>query len=170
MNVFMVEFVGVESPSILERVFDNKDDADVYKSEHENGKFAAVLSTSVDNVKKIYLQEILNVLNSNPKAVNPSNALGCLYYTGSPSENEAQRCVFGEHFHMFGYDIKSAIVQGGGNPHAGLLVEIMFGGTRVADELAVLAETIQGVADGQGKSPLEWKDVAVFVNQEMEDI
>lgn len=159
---YMVEFVGVKSPSVLERIFNTRIEAVVYKSEHELGKFAAVITTTHLNIYRIYLQEILNVLGEQPEKRNPRGFMGCLYIKSEPEPWESSRCVIGQH--LFNHNIKLPFDPSRENPAAeALLEQIFFNGSipeEILQDLAATARKVQIIADGptDGK-PKVWAEL-----------
>lgn len=162
---YIVEFVDVKSPSILERIFDSKEKADVYKSEHELGKFAAVITTTHLNIYQIYLQEILNVLRAQPDKFNPLGFRGCVYEKNEPEPHESFHCVIGQH--AVDHNIKLP----DDNPTADDFYDLRFRDRipdEILDDLEAAATSIQSYADGGDKEDIkQWNDVIPFVEQIM---
>ena len=169
---YVVEFLGVKSPSILERVFLLKEDAVVYKSEHELGKFAAIITATWPNVRTTYLQEVLNTLGESPDKVNPLGFMGCVYFKDQPEENETPRCVIGQHLFDHGIDTEKSLRRA--NPTADVLYGSLFpeGTASCIDKLGHLAYRIQSFADGDGPGREDrktWSEVIDYVQTLMEE-
>lgn len=176
-KVFVVEFVGYKQPTILERVFKTKEAAKNYKHEHENGKFAAVIKMSTSAVQRLYLLEIIEVLEHFPNLRNPQTGLGCVYQKDNPADDEAPRCVIGEHFYSYGFDLKSLFKpeRVGLNPTASAIYVDMYSDPDSAVtycELSELAQQVQDIADTSNKSMTSrpWKDVEIKVLELLEGI
>jgi hypothetical protein len=169
---YMVEFVGVKSPSILERVFNTKEEAAVYKSEHELGKFAAVITTTHLSIYQIYLQEILNVLGAQPDKRNPRGFMGCVYNKFEPEPWESERCVIGQH--LFDHNIKLPVDPSRENPSADALIFQIFFRKRtlpeeILQDLCFTAREVQRIADGSmDEKPKLWSEIIPEVVEMME--
>lgn len=119
----------------------------------------------IEITQKQFLEELIEIAESQPQNVNPQNGFACLYWKEEPEGFEADMCLLGKFLHRHGVDTRSLENEGFASAAYFIIKD---------EDLLELGQRVQMHADatdgGISEGPRQWSDVADYIKENFKDI